>query len=184
MNNKTRRVICGKCRSRTIRGGDDSQPCYLCGAVTESLELTNDRWDGKTCPICKGLVFDGKCPDCSELCFHKRMSQAPESDPNEPEAEQVLGVKETFLEPVGDALAALIPEWAVDDSKGCNCKSWKLKMNRWGVDGCRAREDVIVQHLVGQSKHLKGVLSYLPDSTYEVAARWLLNRAIKKAQKK
>lgn len=185
MRNQLRQVVCDGCKFLTLKKSGD-EPCYFCGAVAAFHEMPHS-WDRSSCPQCGSkIVGDRHCVSCSKECRVSQMTkqQAPERPSNALKGKGGSEVKEAFAEPVGDALAALIPDWAVADRRGCDCKSWQLKMNRWGADGCEAREHSIVQHLVKQSQYLKGVLSYLPRATYEYAAKHILRRAIKNARKK
>jgi hypothetical protein len=84
---------------------------------------------------------------------------------------------------VGTALEALIPEWALHDRSGCDCKSWVRKMNDWGVKGCEANRDAIVNRLLSQSNRLIPVLRILPEPLRRFAANSLLDKAIKNSSR-
>ncbi len=81
-------------------------------------------------------------------------------------------------EQVGTALESLIPQWALKQRRGCDCKSWVRKMNQWGVEGCEDNFETIVDHLVGQKKYLIPALQLVPDSLARVGAEKLLRKAI------
>lgn len=49
--------------------------------------------------------------------------------------------------PVGDAFFLMASLFNIHETKGCPCKSMRLKMNRWGVNGCRDQKNVILNHL-------------------------------------
>lgn len=83
---------------------------------------------------------------------------------------------------VGTELSKLIPEWAVSNSKKCKCKDFAAKMDRWGVEGCIARKDQIIAHLIAQDDHLIPVLKMIPESVKRVAACRILGKAIRNAQ--
>lgn len=83
------------------------------------------------------------------------------------------------VEAVGSELAKLIPAWATSDTSGCSCKSWVKKMDRWGVSGCEANRDAIVNHLVKQKKYLVGPLRLVPDAVAKAGATKLLDKAIR-----
>jgi hypothetical protein len=83
---------------------------------------------------------------------------------------------------VGTELSKLIPEWAVSNSKKCKCRDFAAKMDRWGVEGCIARKDQIVAHLIAQDDHLIPMLKMIPDSVKRVAACRILGKAIRNAQ--
>ena len=80
---------------------------------------------------------------------------------------------------VGTKLASLIPDWATTDTSGCGCKSWIKKMNRWGVSGCEANREEIINHLVKQKKYLIGPLRLVPDAVAKAGATKLLDKAIR-----
>lgn len=82
---------------------------------------------------------------------------------------------------VGTALESLIPEWAVADRSGCDCKSWVRKMDSWGVSGCQANREAIISRLVKQKERLIPLLRGMPDSLARLGAGKLLDKAIKKA---
>ena len=67
------------------------------------------------------------------------------------------------MEPVGTELSKLIPEWAKVNSKKCKCKDFAAKMDKWGVEGCIARKDQIIAHLIAQDEHLIPVLRMIPE---------------------
>lgn len=84
---------------------------------------------------------------------------------------------------VGTALEALIPEWALRDRSGCDCKSWIRKMNDWGIKGCEANREAIVTRLVSQSDRLIPILRSFPDPLKRFAANSLLDKAIKNSSR-
>lgn len=84
---------------------------------------------------------------------------------------------------VGTALEALIPDWAVQDQSGCDCKSWVRKMNDWGIKGCEANREAIVTRLVSQSDRLIPILRSVPDPLKRFAANSLLDKAIKNSSR-
>ena len=82
----------------------------------------------------------------------------------------------------GTALASIIPNWAVDVKKGCACRDMAKKMDRWGVKGCIAHYDAIVDHLLTKgSDALIPMLSVAPAALKKAGAKRLLNKAIKLA---
>lgn len=83
----------------------------------------------------------------------------------------------------GSALESLIPDWVVQFKKGCGCKDYSKKMDRWGTDGCIAREKEIVGHLMGQSDKLIPIFRGIPKSLREAAAKKLLAKAIEISRK-
>jgi hypothetical protein len=82
------------------------------------------------------------------------------------------------LERVGTALESLIPDWALKDRSGCDCKSWVRKMNAWGISGCQANREAIVTRLVSQRERLIPLLRGIPEPLARIAANKLLDKAI------
>ena len=83
---------------------------------------------------------------------------------------------------VGTALESLIPEWAVKDRSGCDCKSWVRKMDSWGVSGCEANREAIITRLVSQRQRLIPLLRGIPEPLARIGAGKLLDKAIKIAK--
>ena len=82
-------------------------------------------------------------------------------------------------ERVGTALESLIPDWAVADKVGCDCKSWVRKMDSWGVVGCEANRESIITRLVKQRDRLIPLLRGIPEPLARIGAGKLLDKAIK-----
>lgn len=82
---------------------------------------------------------------------------------------------------VGTELSKLIPDWAVSDLSGCQCKSWIAKMDRYGAKWCEANRAPIIEHLVQSKARLIPAFRILPDAACRVVANRLLNYAIKNA---
>lgn len=61
----------------------------------------------------------------------------------------------------------------------CGCQNYEKKMNAWGVDGCVARENEIVNHLVKQADSMGAVARAVPVKIKQRAAKKLLGVAIK-----
>lgn len=87
-----------------------------------------------------------------------------------------------FIGRPGSALASLIPDWGVIDTKGCKCKSYAAKMDRGGVHWCNANREGIINHLVRQKKYLIAPLRLVPDAVAKVGATKLLDKAIRLAE--
>lgn len=87
-------------------------------------------------------------------------------------------------EAVGTELEKLIPKWALQfkDEECKPCKDMVHKMNSWGVKGCTAKRDYIVEHLMSQSKELIPILHLVPAVCKRTAAIMLLNQAIANAK--
>ena len=97
--------------------------------------------------------------------------------------EDVHNLNEGYHNKPGSALESLIPDWVVQFKKGCGCKDYSKKMDRWGTDGCLAREKEIVGHLMGQSDKLIPIFRGIPKSLREAAAKKLLAKAIEISRK-
>lgn len=113
-----------------------------------------------------------------------KMIAAEQASQASPEVEQSeeLSVGGYHNKP-GSALESLIPDWVVQFKKGCGCKDYSKKMDRWGTDGCIAREKEIVGHLMGQSDKLIPIFRGIPKSLREAAAKKLLAKAIEMSKK-
>lgn len=48
---------------------------------------------------------------------------------------------------VGDAIAEILGELAIEEKAGCNCKTLRQILNAWNIDGCRRNEQWIVEQL-------------------------------------
>jgi hypothetical protein len=79
---------------------------------------------------------------------------------------------------VGTELSNLIPDWAVRDLSGCQCKSWAAKMDRYGVQWCELNRKAIVNHLVSSREYLVPALRLLPEAVIRAGADALLTKAI------
>ena len=84
-----------------------------------------------------------------------------------------------FKNKPGSALQSLIPDWVVQFKKGCGCKDMRIKMDRWGTDGCIAKENQIIGHLLQQNDKLIPMFRGVPKSIKKLAAKKLLDKAIK-----
>ncbi len=80
----------------------------------------------------------------------------------------------------GTELSKLIPKQL--EHKGCGCKDYAKKMNRWGVSGCRQRFDSIVDYLVAKGKQAP-LLGWVPSMATTVVAKNLVRKAIERAEK-
>ena len=78
----------------------------------------------------------------------------------------------------GSALESLIPDWVVQFKKGCGCKDYRKKMDGWGTEGCIARENQIIGHLLKQNDKLIPMFRGIPMSLKKIAAKKLLAKAI------
>ena len=83
---------------------------------------------------------------------------------------------------VGTELSRLIPDWAVKQGSGCNCKSVAKKWDKYGVAWCERNRELIVGHLLGQSDHLIPAFKLVPEAARKLVADKLLNKAIRAAK--
>ena len=104
----------------------------------------------------------------------KKYTKPRKTSPETPTVEQKLG------EGVGTELSKLIPKSL--EHKGCGCKDYAKKMNRWGVEGCKQRFDQIVERLV-QKGNENPLMGWIPSTAARIVSRKLLTRAIRSAQK-
>lgn len=80
----------------------------------------------------------------------------------------------------GTELKKLIP--LLFKFKGCNCKNYATKMDRWGIEGCLVKFDLIVEHLVNQSKKSMALRLFPTVLAKQVAAA-LVSKAIENAKR-
>lgn len=78
----------------------------------------------------------------------------------------------------GAELGKLIPDWLAKQSKGCGCNNLSKRMDRWGVAGCKAKREFIVQRVVAQATMLPLPLRCLPKTALKAGAAVLVDRAI------
>lgn len=69
--------------------------------------------------------------------------------------------------------------WFVRDDGSCGCTEFATIMDAWGPDGCEARIDQIVAHLVEQAAKKSVLLGAVPSAAITVVVR----RAIEAARK-
>ena len=85
---------------------------------------------------------------------------------------------DSFHNKPGSALESLIPDWVVQFKTGCGCKDYRKKMDGWGTEGCIARENQIIGHLLKQNDKLIPMFRGIPMSLKKIAAKKLLAKAI------
>ena len=98
---------------------------------------------------------------------------------NRPALLQQLDTQAARAGGVGTALRNLLPEWL--GKSDCGCSDYAATMDRWGIRGCAARRQEIIDHLVYKANQHKG-LTYLPTALTQRAAGRLVDKAIRKAQ--
>ena len=117
-----------------------------------------------------GAVYDGS----GNLTDGKTLNVAN----NEPEIVSSSEVLFSHYNKPGSALESLIPDWVVQFKKGCGCKDYRKKMDGWGTEGCIARENQIIGHLLKQNDKLIPMFRGIPMSLKKMAAKKLLAKAI------
>ena len=138
-----------------------------------------------TCPNCKKIhsVVHPKVNRCS--CGSGFDGEGKQVNANIPHV--VVKVHQTandqqetdsFHNKPGSALQSLIPDWVVQFKTGCGCKDYRKKMDGWGTEGCIARENQIVGHLLKQNDKLIPMFRGIPMSLKKIAAKKLLAKAI------
>lgn len=85
---------------------------------------------------------------------------------------------DSFHNKPGSALESLIPDWVVQFKEGCGCKDYRKKMDGWGTEGCIARQNQIIGHLLKQNDKLIPMFRGIPMSLKKMAAKKLLAKAI------
>lgn len=76
-----------------------------------------------------------------------------------------------ITEPVGTRLHEIIAECGIIPSESCQCRSWQIKMNGWGIRGCKEHRPEILEHL----RHASESAGWL--DMLRVAARGYLSHA-------
>ena len=66
----------------------------------------------------------------------------------------------------------------------CGCQDYEKKMNAWGVSGCVARNNEIVNHLMKQSEMMGVMAKVVPTAVKQKAAGKMVDIAIKIESKK
>ena len=84
---------------------------------------------------------------------------------------------------VGTELSKMIPDWAVEDKKGCSCKSMAAKWDKYGIAWCERNANLIVGHLLGESGRLIPFLRAVPEPIKRAATLRMLGKAIRNAKK-
>ena len=87
-------------------------------------------------------------------------------------------LKKLIEKKVPSVLMAKIPK------ASCGCQDYEKKMNAWGVSGCIARKNEIVNHLMKQSEMLGIAAKVVPTAVKQKAAGKMVDIAIKIESKK
>ena len=87
-------------------------------------------------------------------------------------------LKKLIEKKVPSVLLAKIPK------ASCGCQDYEKKMNAWGVSGCVARKNEIVNHLMKQSEMMGMMAKVVPAAVKQKAAGKMVDIAIKIESKK
>lgn len=80
-------------------------------------------------------------------------------------------------------MSKLIPAWAVQQGKVCQCQSMAKKLDDNGIEWCEENKNTIVAHLMSQSEHLIPAFKLVPAAMKKIVAEQLVNKAIENARK-
>jgi hypothetical protein len=119
-------------------------------------EVGERQWQ---CPAC-GFVAKSSTPN-----IHRRCSPIVGKPPCGP----------------GCHLKRLLGWVRIKDDGSCGCSDYAADMDAWGPDGCDARMDEIVAHLVEQAAKRSVVLGLVPARIVTEAVRRAINAARKEA---
>lgn len=149
-------------------GTDDEIATYFPGRQLENFDglITRGINSGEL------KIAESPCADCG-----KCRVKPPKPRPRKIEVTK----RESLGAGPGTELSLLLPKQL--ERKGCSCKDYAKKMNRWGVEGCRQRFDSIAQHLTTKAE-ASPLLGWVPSGATRVVAKKLLTIAIERADKK
>ena len=77
----------------------------------------------------------------------------------------------------GCQLRRTLSWWRVRDDGSCGCHEYAAQMDAWGPDGCEARIDEIVAHLVEQAAKRSVFLSAVPSAAVVIVVRRAIDAA-------
>ena len=85
---------------------------------------------------------------------------------------------------VGTELRKMIPKWAVtENDASCGCKKTAEKWDKYGIEWCVRNRELIIDHLMGQSDHLLGILRAIPATVRRAMVAHTVTVAIGRARK-
>ena len=67
--------------------------------------------------------------------------------------------------------------WRIRDDGSCGCHEYAAQMDQWGPDGCEARLDEIVAHLVEQAAKRSVILGAIPSAVVVPIVRMAIDAA-------
>ena len=148
----------------------EDKTCGLASALVKAPVATKPY----DCSICSEWS-DGQTHTC------RTVHRLAENHAKKENKSLHISIEDRLGEGVGTELHKMIPAFL--EKKGCNCKSFALKMNVWGPDGCEKNRTAIINRLVQESKQ-RDIFGWLPESATAMVANKLLTTAIKRARQK
>ena len=77
----------------------------------------------------------------------------------------------------GCQLRQTLSWWRIRDDGSCGCTEYAAQMDAWGPDGCEARIDEIVAHLVEQAAKRSVFLGAVPSAAVVILVRRAIDAA-------
>ena len=81
----------------------------------------------------------------------------------------------------GCQLRRTLEWWRIRDDGSCGCHEYAAQMDAWGPDGCDARMDEIVAHLVEQAAKRSVILGAIPSAAVVPLVRRAIDAARREA---
>ena len=77
----------------------------------------------------------------------------------------------------GCQLRRTLSWWGIRDDGSCGCSEYAAQMDAWGPDGCEARIDEIVAHLVEKAGKRSVFLGAVPSAAVTIVVRRAIDAA-------
>ena len=77
----------------------------------------------------------------------------------------------------GCQLRRTLSWWRIRDDGSCGCTEYAAQMDAWGPDGCEARIDEIVAHLVEEAGKRSVFLGAMPSAAVTIVVRRAIEAA-------
>ena len=77
----------------------------------------------------------------------------------------------------GCQLRRTLSWWRIRDDGSCGCTEYAAQMDAWGPDGCEARIDQIVAHLVEEAGKRSVFLGAVPSAAVTIVVRRAIDAA-------
>ena len=77
----------------------------------------------------------------------------------------------------GCQLRRTLSWWRIRDDGSCGCTEYAAQMDAWGPDGCEARIDEIVAHLVEEAGKRSVFLGAVPSAAVTIVVRRAIDAA-------